>query len=295
MQLLPWLTRDPAKQAFYRHDPYVRIALGELEALQPDMQIVANRAGILFKPDAVARRLVEPALALLAGHGFAPIAAKTVVLDGPRSQALWWYQWNRASVDRLRLAELFGCRSPSLLVMLEAPSAELPATVRLSALKGPADHDRRRPDQLRAVMGMRNRMLSLVHCPDEPADLVRDLAILLPPAERPAFWQTLLGRGGAGSDPVWLAQALYTAYPAHALDPNEVRRRRGLEQVGASAPMALERFAAEFGPVGPSDQWDFITLAAEVIEHHVSGVEPLLSSMNFEPLAAAWRRPTDLR
>lgn len=291
MNLYPWLTRDVRKRALYAGDPFMRVALAEAQEVGLESDAVAARASILFKPDAVARRLVEPALAHVARRGFEPFWAEPVVLDAARSHALWWYQWNRATPDRLRLAELFGQQGPSLLVLLRSRPAALPATVRLSALKGPADRERRQPSHLREQLGMRNRMLSLIHCPDEPADLIRDLTILLPPDRRMVLWKRLF-QDSARKDNLSMAiAALYAESVAHDLDPSEVCHRRHIDPAILQRKFRLDDYAELFGPTSTDgDTWDFITTAAEVIDHILPNVDPLLSSMDYQACSAAWRR-----
>lgn len=283
------LTRDLLKQQYYAADPYMRVALAEIEEFGLVSADLTTHASILFKPDAIARRLVGPALILLAENGFMPIDAHAVMLDGPRSNALWWYQWNRASSDRLRLAELFGRQSPSLLVLMRADPSAVPATVQLSGMKGSADRKLRSQEHLRTKLGMRNRMLSLIHCPDEPADLLRDLAILLSPRRRKAVWQSFRGDNISYADPNAIATELYAAHSFHDLDPMAACQRRALESTILRTTQSLSSFEARFGAITAlEDTWDFITIAAEVIEHHVDHVAPLLSSMDHKAQFAAW-------
>ena len=51
--------------------------------------------------------------------------------------------------------------------------------MKLWRMKGAALAERRTPEHLRTALRMHNRMLGFVHTPDEPADAVRELAILL--------------------------------------------------------------------------------------------------------------------
>jgi hypothetical protein len=66
----------------------------------------------------------------------------------------------------------------------------VPAAVHLSSLKGKADMSQQAPDSLRGILKRPNRLCSLIHCADEPADLIRELNLLMDPAPR----QRLLGR-----------------------------------------------------------------------------------------------------
>jgi hypothetical protein len=57
----------------------------------------------------------------------------------------------------------------------------------ITRLKGGNDPAGRAPDSLRSVAGSPNRLLTMVHSSDDPADVVRELAVFLPWRERAAL------------------------------------------------------------------------------------------------------------
>jgi len=214
---------------------YFRESWRDLEALAGNAagRLAEEHALILFKPDGLAAGIVEPALAILAEQGFAPAAGAVVRLDRQTTRWLWLYRFNVATVDRVWLHDRINEASPSLVVVLRDERAgtpgALPGTVRLTDCKGPSRPERRRRDQLRSRLGVDDRLLNYVHTSDEPADLVRELGVLLAPAERRA----LLGR---------------------LLDPDSWRpwfaaQRPLLDAARAGAPGLWEEVAAAVGEI----------------------------------------------
>lgn len=136
----------------------------------------------LFKPDAFAFGKATPALDYLLAHDFAVTAHYTLQLTEAQMLGLWRYQWNRATPERMAASLVIGALGPSILVVLQDRSAEdkgIPAAPRLWSLKGSASAEGRSPDRLRSVLDVRGRYFGYVHVPDEPADVVRELAWLL--------------------------------------------------------------------------------------------------------------------
>ncbi|MFD9463353.1 hypothetical protein [Streptomyces sp. NPDC060027] len=91
---------------------------------------------VMFKPDAVVGRRVEPALAFLAGHGFEPLGALTVRVD-----ARVWRHWsNSAPPAVIRAVDILESDPPCLFVALrDTRGPERTGTTaaeRLAELKG---------------------------------------------------------------------------------------------------------------------------------------------------------------
>jgi hypothetical protein len=74
---------------------------------------------------------------------------------------------------------------PSLLVLYRHADGD-PAR-RLTLLKGGNEPAGRAPDSLRSVAGSPNRLLTMVHTADGPADVARELAVFLSWRERAAL------------------------------------------------------------------------------------------------------------
>jgi Nucleoside diphosphate kinase len=176
-------SRVPGKLNVYLDDPGFLYALSrvmgpEADALLPQLW---RTSYALFKPDAFAFGKATQALDHLARKGFTVVARHELQLTEAAMIGLWRYQWNRATPERMAASMSIGLMGPSILVALRVPEAVggIPASVRLWSLKGSASADGRAPDRLRSVLGVAGRYFGYVHVPDEPADVVRELALLL--------------------------------------------------------------------------------------------------------------------
>jgi hypothetical protein len=74
---------------------------------------------------------------------------------------------------------------PGLVALYRHPDGA--PSRRLTRLKGGNDPSGRAADSLRSVAGSPNRLLTMVHTSDDPADVVRELAVFLPWRERTAL------------------------------------------------------------------------------------------------------------
>jgi hypothetical protein len=208
-----------AKLVLFAVDSYFRDAWEDLRPLpEGDVDLVLRRhALLLLKPDAVAGRRLLPALDWLAAHAAVVVAARRLDLGRHHARAMWQYQWNVATRDRRDLADQLLAAGSSLLLLLRLPAGGVPATVVLSSAKGPADPAGRRPGQLRERLGDGNFLLNYVHAADEPADLVRELGVLLDSRQRRAVLAEMLAGADAGARALALAGELYRDAPAHPL------------------------------------------------------------------------------
>jgi nucleoside diphosphate kinase len=177
----------PVKASLYEREIYFREGLAAAQdTLGGELSdVLRNSALLMLKPDGVLTARLGPVLSFLEAHGFAVVAAQSVAFTPLLWREMWRYQLTSATLDRLAVNEHVYSSSPALLLLLreEGPSA-VPATVRLSGLKGSSDPAARSADSLRSRLGHANRILSHIHVADEPADLVRELGLLLDPRAR---------------------------------------------------------------------------------------------------------------
>jgi nucleoside diphosphate kinase len=236
------LTVLPEKARRYREEVFCREAWPDVEAVAGDdaRQLLHRHGLILFKPDGIAGGVIEEALGVLEELDFEPVAGAIVQLDRHSTRWLWLYRFNVASVERVRLHDRVNCSGPSLLAVLRdrrtVRGGSIPAAVRLTDCKGPSRPERRRPDQLRTRLGVDDRLLNFVHTSDEPADVLRELGILLTSAERRSLLSQIV-TGGAWSR--WFAR--------HRLDPD----RAGTDLLEAISEAARE---IEFDEPGVAEQ-----------------------------------------
>lgn len=308
------LTHDPAKRRYHGTDSYFLEAYEQLSALTPDpVRFAAEHALLLVKPDAIVSRSVERITDWLCETGFRTVAASRLRMSRGAVRAMWHYQLNRATPQRSRLADTLCRASDSLVLLLQAPEGTgRPATVELSIRKGPADPARRRPNQLRSRLGGFGFLLNLVHASDEPADLVRELGILLEDANRRALCVQALAGNDQHDAVVALAYDLYAEQPAHDLQfaPAARRLARAVQDLLAAggalpvdvqaalrhglsvtttedpttwAPLIEAIWRAEL----PLSGWDFTVVACAALPMSRPQYTPLLSGTD----PAVWREP----
>ncbi|MEU0542245.1 nucleoside-diphosphate kinase [Nocardia sp. NPDC005978] len=217
--LLSALTPSRAKVEAYLGDTYVLETVEHLERLGVDATGFAREHSLLLlKPDAIVARAVEPTLEWLGDNGFRVVAARRVAVDRHVARALWYYAWNIASPERRRLADLLVGISDVLLLVVHAPDGEPPVPVRLTAAKGATDPRKRRPGELRHLLGRHSYLLNLVHSPDDPADVLRELAIYFDERERTGVFEQAAARLDRTGEAAVLGHELYATVPARGFD-----------------------------------------------------------------------------
>ncbi|UGT61219.1 nucleoside-diphosphate kinase [Nocardia asteroides] len=268
--LLARLTPQPEKVAAYRGDTYVAESVEQLERLGLDPAAFAiGHSMLLLKPDAIVARAVDPALKWLHDNGYRVIAAEVVPVNRHLARALWYYAWNIASPERRRLADLLVGISDALLLVVTAPDDPIPVSLRLARAKGPTDPRKRRPGELRHLLGRDNYLLNLVHTPDDPADVLRELAIYFPEHARA---EVIAAVGDAPVAPPVpadraraLAEELYARTPERSFDPGTALERIRAD-LGASDsddyPTLLDTALTRGTPVDP---WSAIVLGSQVL------------------------------
>ena len=265
------LTTMPAKLAAYVGDTYFLECSDQLGSCRDEF---ARTHGLLFlKPDAIVARAVEPTLDWLHDNDFRVVDARRIVTGRHLVRALWYFQWNIASPQRRRLADILLAVSDSLLLIVADDARELPTTVRLTERKGPTAPAQRAPGELRHLLGGSTYLLNLVHSTDEPADVIRELGIYLGTDER----AEAISRAREGSDRSTAAAAiaaeLYATTPARSFDTEAAKlailARAGAELSGldVDSPAAAWAEAIEtlWRKETSADPWDILVVGATVL------------------------------
>jgi len=181
-----WLSCSEFKRVLYGTDTY---AIEGLEAVQAvageDARSFCYQHSLLVvKPEAVVTRRLERVFSWLEKVGFLIVEAVPFHFTPTITRGLWAYHWNAATGAHRRTVDLLVESGPSVAVLVRSTEpSELPATLRLAAIKGHANPARRQAGQLRYELGNYNALLNHVHSPDEPIDLLRELAVVLPGPE----------------------------------------------------------------------------------------------------------------
>jgi len=265
------LSRDAVKLARYGEDTYFQESWDHLGDLCTEPVDFAHRHGlVLLKPDAVVSRQLLTAMDWLADNGFRIVAARPVLMHPTRVRSLWYFQWNAATAYRRRLADLFMASVASMLLVLRAEGEpELPTSVLVTDGKGPTAPAEREPGQLRYLLGQYSYLLNQVHTTDEPADVVRELAVYLDSADR-AVLVTEAAEGGDRRDAAReLAARLYAQAPARDLtvEPAARRLRVWAAQLARDPGLAAEA-RADLADALALDRYDGLRAVLEAAWRH---------------------------
>ncbi|MFF3448661.1 nucleoside-diphosphate kinase [Streptomyces sp. NPDC002667] len=291
----PLLTCHPDKQRLYGADTYYQESHDQLADLTGDITGFAHRhALLLLKPDAVVARRLDAAADWLAAQGFRIVGAAVTRLTRTMIRSLWYFQWNLATPYRRRLAALF-LEDADALVLLVRPvhDLEVPASVELTRLKGPTDPDARRPGQLRHLLGRYSYLLNLVHTPDEPADVLRELAVHFDAGERDRLFRSALADEDRAAHALELTGRLYAATEPRDLDfaPAVARLRETVSRHpgtdASEGPRALLETAWRQGIA--LDPWDAVIVGSNVLPMRQPGRAPVLDGAD----CATWRSHLD--
>ncbi|MEU1470982.1 hypothetical protein ABZ434_22465 [Streptomyces sp. NPDC005761] len=185
-----WLSRVDRKREIYAGDPYYRDAWDDVSAVLGTGPAVADAlhavAPLVLRPDAVAARGGAGLLTAVRDAGFVPVAWSTFRFDRHTTREVWRYQLNIATRERIDVMDLIMPAGESLYVLLrDTRKTGIPATTRLSGLKGPSRPEDRETHHLRRIAGAAQAsVLTYVHVSDEPADIVRELGIFFDRPER---------------------------------------------------------------------------------------------------------------
>jgi hypothetical protein len=258
--------------------------------------IVGALAVLTFKPDAIVGRRLRSTLGFVRERGFFPAAMARIRFSRHSIRELWRYNWHFATIDRMALSTMLYTACDTLLLVLWDTrfTGVVPATVRLSSLKGSAAPEKRNHGHLREALRTPNRLLNFVHVADEPADVVRELGILL---DRPARRKLLLGLEPPSDRSASVESAmdrLAARVPAHDLDLAASLRRLELSGAAGAPEIARVRKAVDedrrlgwdelCALIDPADakldRWDFIVVGSSILRDERDGYEDLLRSVD---------------
>jgi nucleoside diphosphate kinase len=248
------LSQSTRKRWFFGHETYFREAWhawvkysGESAAISKAQQ----HTFLLLKPDAVVARAVSRTVARLREAGFCPIWVETLRFDRLKMRELWRYDLNIATLQRLAAIDLLLPATESIVLLLRdlRYDGRNSAAHRLSEFKGPSLSHLRQPGQLRSSIGAKDGLLNFIHTPDEPADLVRELAVLFDAPALRAALDSIFASHEVAADTTAAETRCYSEAAEHDLDVAASTRRilAAVERNGGNTRSTLP-------PIPPRDR-----------------------------------------
>ncbi|WP_433125235.1 hypothetical protein ACQPWW_22215 [Micromonospora sp. CA-240977] len=294
--LLAALTRSPVKARMFAADNYFREATW---TFGDHVQDVLGIASCVLKPDAAVGRRYGIALQALREHGFTPVDVLRVRHNRLTIRETWRFQLNFADRHRIATMDLYLRSLDSVLLILRDDRHRpggVPGSVRLASLKGPATARLRRPEHLRERLGAINGLFNFLHTTDEPLDVLRDLSVLLPPADRERVLRRICSPRDVGQECAETFAAIEAVTEPHDLDVGNSwkrlsesdapvgdlsRRQRAGERISAVELLA----AAHHPDAQPSEFWDLLTVLTDTVRFNVPDIERLYPNVLLE----AWQ------
>jgi hypothetical protein len=286
------LTENPDKWRLYCAEPGFMTAHASLLAeLGPDaLDCLSGYALLLVKPEGWVERVLPRVLSFLARNELDIVQIIRSELSPIVMHEVWRYSWNVGPVERIELSELLLSLGPAYGFLLKdrRHGDGTWASSRLARMKGPSRPDQQQPGQLRYELRTPSRVMSYVHIPDEPADMIRDMYLLLDRQEMVRLIVRSSAAAGAPSD----ADAPLDITPGDFHDVSYIDRSLHYETWSGGVAGSLiqqirairktfERYRLYGGRYGiPPALWqELLTLAAAVSELPTTGIKLI------EPLA----------
>jgi hypothetical protein len=285
------LTLAPGKQDAFSTDLYFREGWAEVDELADERAASAffDVALLAFKPDATVGRRMTPTVTYLREHGFVPIAVATVRHTRHSVRELYRFTWDIYTMDRLALAITMHTSRETLLLMLRDTRRDggVPASVRLSELKGSSDPKQRTSKQLRTVLEPPHEIINFVHVADEPADVIRELAVYMTATPRRRLIQRIVSAdisADMGEEVTRQIANIERGIAPHDFDTDAALRRlveNGSLSRDQRRLLSLTRkitWRELCSVMEPTDKnlWDFVSIAAVALELRRRGTVDLL-------------------
>jgi len=297
-------TRIQLKALVYERETYFREGLADASDIWGKSidTVLKKIALLIIKPDGLKAGKARVVLESLEANDFSVVAVEVTEMMRIHWRELWRYQLTSATLDRLAVNDIV-LRDRALLLLLRYDKElTLPASVRLSKLKGPSDVSLQSPNCLRRALEQPNRIFSFIHVADEPADVLRELAILL---DRPArrelvqrfadgeltradhdLLQEVVANSEASKKAIDVKGSLERVELAvlssqSERDENVQRVLDDLSQMRSGERISWRRFVEALAASGAEvDPWDLATLGASFIVYDEPGHPKLITAVD---------------
>lgn len=181
------LTHNPIKKLIYLRDVAFIDSINATREIWPEtsdlISFLWNHTAILLRPEAILARRSRFLFPMLRAHGLIPVSARRIHLAPEQVSMIWRYQANVMTRGHHLFLQQLLSAGPSIYIVLKDNSERIstPAAGHVTYLKGATLTAKRRPLHLRSIAGPAiANSLSYIHASDDPADFMRELAVLFP-------------------------------------------------------------------------------------------------------------------
>lgn len=285
------LTREWSHFSAYASEPYLRESIADADAVLGEyLQGFTHRyAALLIKPDAMVGRRATLICDHLRNNSFRIVRAIPFQFDRLMVRELWRYSMNISTNAKFALVDSIHAASQSIYLLLEdqepAPAAAS-ATVRLQHLKGSAFENQRSQASIRSVAGSPNEMLVLVHTPDEPLEMLREIGLLFDHESRITLFESSLrmleeNRSQTQEEIASIITRIESSVPFHELDTGISTERMQIYLDAQSEKLSpneiWERIKRTYwSSKDPTALWDSIMVGTSVIDLSIEGMQKLI-------------------
>lgn len=285
------LTHEWTHFSIYASEPYLRESIADADIILGHYlpTFTKNFASLLIKPDAIVGRRATVICDHLRNNKFRIIYTKPFRFDRLMIRELWRYSMNISTNEKFELVDKIHAASQSIYLLLEdqeQPMNGSSAAVRLQKLKGSAFNSQRAGTSIRSVAKSPNEILVLVHTPDEPLEMLRELGLLFDRKNRNELFREArknLEQRGAENDLAITTtiEHIESTTTAHELD-TAVSTQRVLERIGENGKhLSMQALWSRLKDLStdPNDsraQWDSILIGTAVIDLSITGMRKLI-------------------
>lgn len=285
------LTHDWSHFSAYASEPYLRESIADADAVLGEYlpEFTHRFASIIIKPDAIGGRRAILICDYLRNHGFRIVQAMPFQFDRLMIRELWRYSMNISTNAKFSLVDSIHSASQSIYLLLEDQEPEHragSATVRLQHLKGSAFESQRSRNSIRSVAKSPNEMLVLVHTPDEPLEMLREMGLLFDRTNRIKLFQSSLrmledGTPETKEEISLVIAQIESTIPAHELNreisTERLKMRMGMRFENLSPTEIWERAKRSTWISNDSiTLWDSIMVGTSVIDLSIAGMRKLI-------------------